>query len=258
MHIQLMSDIHFEFHRDGGEGFLKSVEPKADVLVLAGDLITAKMFNDQINMIFGSFCSRWKHVLFVPGNHEYYAAKSAELTHKAIDQFPELLGLPNLYVLGPWKKYKTEDMPEWAKGHLFIGDRRFIGATMWFPEPPPKVNKRGLTDYASIKEFEPWVYEQHSVATNYLKQTIDQGDIVITHHLPSVQSVPAPFKGSDLNHFFVHDMEKLILERKPAAWLHGHTHTVTQYKIGETVVACNPLGYPREQSGFREDFVVEV
>ncbi len=245
MVVQLMSDLHFEFHRDGGQSFLASVEPKAEILVLAGDIITAKLGPGIWGSIFRDFCSRWQHVLYVPGNHEYYGMRASD-AHQAVLYIPELLELHNLHVLGPGKI-------------LVLGyGKRFVGATLWFSEPPPGTNKRGLTDYAAIREFEPWVYEQHREAVAWLTDVVAPGDVVITHHLPSFKSVPDLFKGSDLNHFFVHDMEEFILDRKPAAWLHGHTHTSCQYQIGATTVACNVLGYPRETSGFREDFLVEV
>ena len=39
MRLQLLSDLHFEFHRDGGRSFVDSLDPGGiDVLVLAGDI----------------------------------------------------------------------------------------------------------------------------------------------------------------------------------------------------------------------------
>ena len=39
MRIQVISDVHFEFHSDGGWDFVRSLNPEGvDVLVIAGDI----------------------------------------------------------------------------------------------------------------------------------------------------------------------------------------------------------------------------
>jgi predicted phosphodiesterase len=48
MRIQLASDLHLEMHRDRGASFITSFgSPRADVLVLAGDITSAKT-HDQL------------------------------------------------------------------------------------------------------------------------------------------------------------------------------------------------------------------
>ena len=51
------------------------------------------------------------------------------------------------------------------------------------------------------------------------------------------------YAGHPLNPFFVCDLERLILERRPRLWLHGHTHNSVRTKLGETSLFCNPFGY---------------
>jgi hypothetical protein len=41
-------------------------------------------------------------------------------------------------------------------------------------------------------------------------------------------------------------------------WIHGHTHTHFDYKIGECRVICNPRGYPNENTGFDPNFEMEI
>ena len=57
----------FTFHRDRGAGFLKSLHAApAEVLVLAGDIAIG---TDLLHAI-PRFRAWWRHVVFVPGNHE--------------------------------------------------------------------------------------------------------------------------------------------------------------------------------------------
>jgi hypothetical protein len=65
---------------------------------------------------------------------------------------------------------------------------------------------------------------------------------------------------SPLNCYFVCDPEPLILKRKPALWLHGHTHGSVDLVVGATRVRCNPFGYARveENQGFAAKCVLEL
>ena len=66
--VQLLSDLHFEYDDDGGEAFVRTVEVAGDVLVLAGDIIPL-VSAEAVTRAFGWFCARFRHVVFVPGNH---------------------------------------------------------------------------------------------------------------------------------------------------------------------------------------------
>jgi hypothetical protein len=70
-----------------------------------------------------------------------------------------------------------------------------------------------------------------------------EGDVIITHFLPSWRSVHPKWAAAATNCFFVSDQEPLMVERKPALWLHGHTHDSADYQVGPTRVVCNPFGY---------------
>ena len=65
---------------------------------------------------------------------------------------------------------------------------------------------------------------------------------------------------------FASNLDALIEERRPALWVHGHTHTSFDYEFaGGTRVICNPKGYGNEnvlrwapEKGFQHDLVVEI
>ena len=231
MRVQLLSDLHFEYDDDGGEAFARSVEVAGDVLVLAGDVIPL-VSADWVARAFGWFCARFRHVVFVPGNHEYYRT-SPTAAHALLLACAGTL--PNLHVLNP--------------GLAVIDGTRFVGGTLWFPPTPDEQRYRGfLTDFSIIRDFVPWVHETHAAQLAYLRDNVRAGDIVVTHHLPHPKSTPRMFVDSPLNRFFVAGDAGEVLARAGARlWLHGHTHAARDYVVGTTRVVCNPRGYPHEK-----------
>jgi predicted phosphodiesterase len=229
--VQLLSDLHFEYDDDGGEAFTRAVQVAGDVLVLAGDVLPL-LAPDQVARALGGFCARFRHVVFVPGNHEYYRTSPA--TADAL-LAACAAALPNLHVLNP--------------GVAIIDGARFVGGTMWFPATEDEARYRGfLTDFALIRDFVPWVHQTHAAQLAFLRAHVQDGDVVVTHHLPHPNSTPRMFADSPLNRFFVAGDARDVLERAGARlWLHGHTHSPRDYVIGRTRVLCNPRGYPHEK-----------
>jgi Icc-related predicted phosphoesterase len=224
--IQLLSDLHFEFHRDAGQSFVESLDPAGvDVLVLAGDIAVGEGILPALDL----FCRRYAGatVLYVLGNHEFYVAgreRVLSLVEGAVKQHENLV----------WLDVSS----------IEIGGRRFLGAPLWFGRHPPAERfKPKVTDFEVIPDFEAWVYDENERAVAFLENELREGDVVVTHHLPSEGSVAPSFKGHPLNPFFVCDVEPLIRSRKPALWFHGHTHCSMRYQLGPTTVACNPFGY---------------
>jgi Icc-related predicted phosphoesterase len=225
LRIQVVSDLHLEFHPDAGQGLLSSMNfQECDALVVAGDLCDAKTIAPSFDLL----CSACpKPIIYVPGNHEYYGSSFAEvdkLLASAEQAHPRLSVLNN--------KIAT------VAGH------RIIGTTLWFPDRPdnPKYENI-LNDFRLIRDFKKEVYAANAKAHQFLESEMRKGDIVITHHLPSLESVSARFKVGPLNRFFVSPLDELILERQPALWVHGHTHGSKDYLLGHTRIVCNPFGY---------------
>jgi predicted phosphodiesterase len=245
MRLQIMSDLHLEMHADRGAAFVRALDPTGvDALVLAGDITYGRDLDGLVEA-FEPLADKYRHVVYVPGNHEYYKATPAEVA----DNLERLcFELPNVVC------------PD--NGVAVVQGRRFVAGTMWFRQDPAAVKLRGfMTDFAVIRGFEPWVYEQNAAFERALEAELRPGDVVITHHLPAPQSVWPRFVGSPLNAFFVCDMSAHIAARRPALWIHGHTHQRCDYVLGETRVVANPLGYPKElesRRAFDERFCVEV
>lgn len=86
--------------------------------------------------------------------------------------------------------------------------------------------------------------------------------VVVTHHAPSLRSVPARFAGSALNVNFVSDAEHLVGHERACLWVHGHLHDSSNYEINGTRVLCNPRGYAKgglnENQSFDPLLTVEI
>lgn len=230
MRVQILSDLHLEFDRDGGEAFARDVPVAGDVLVLAGDVIPLRV-TDEVHRAFGWFCERFPHVVFVPGNHEYYRTRPA-------DAEALLAGcaktLPNLHVLNP--------------GVVTIDGMRFVGAALWFPRTHDEARyRRELNDFRLIDGFVPWVHDTHAAHLAFLEAQVRSGDVVVTHHLPHPRSVAVQYLDSPLNRFFLApDAVQCVEHAGARLWIHGHTHVACDYVVGTTRVICNPRGYPGE------------
>jgi hypothetical protein len=164
--------------------------------------------------------------------------------------------------------------------------RRIVGTTFWYGKSPApkhplilstdeewgrgfirKVNEKGVTkrpyaDFEAIPTLHEWYDEEHKRAQAFLDANVREGDIVVTHFLPSRHSTPEKFRTALNNCWFVADeLEAFIEERRPALWIHGHTHTSCDYVLGVTRVVCNPFGYVTEgemNERFEDNFNIDL
>lgn len=224
MNIRVVSDIHTEFHADGGKGWVQSQDPTGvDVLVIAGDLGTMR----EVPNVLAALCKVYPHVVYVNGNHELYGTSFPEVAaaRQKLDE-----ALPNLH----WLHNAVTE----------IQGQRFVGTTMWFRDHPMNIFYRErMNDFYSIKGFSPRVYPENREAVKFLRGSIREGDVVVTHHLPSDRSVDRRYRNSDMNRFYVCHMEGTIEIKKPALWCHGHSHASNDYMLGNTRIISNPFGY---------------
>lgn len=241
--FQIASDLHLEFHRDGGKSFLKDLRercPEADGIIVAGDLATTiktlrvKGQLQQVALLESALtqlCALWSKVIYVEGNHELYGTSLIDL----MDLRAKLVQrLPNLTWLNT----------DWVE----IEGQRIVGTTLWFPQNRQTDMYAGqLNDFDQIENFRPYAWNR--AAQEFLWETLQEGDIVITHHAPSAQSSHIKFMGSPLSGFFFSNQEDLLVERKPKVWIHGHHHTNSRYILEGVEILCNPFGY----AGYEEN-----
>jgi Icc-related predicted phosphoesterase len=227
MKIQILSDIHAEFHFDNGKTlvneYLKDTNP--DVVIVAGDVGV----HTSIVLFLKELCSKFRksQVLFVPGNHDFYNI-GFDLMPMFADSFVK--DLPNLSFM--------------YNSNVVIGGIQFVGTTLWTAEHPTSaMHARRMADSIRIDGFPDSSYVENKKAVDFLNWHVNSKSIVITHHVPCPMSISETYKNDPLEVFFLHDMTQLIEERQPMLWVHGHTHDSFNYTLGKTHIICNPLGY---------------
>lgn len=155
---------------------------------------------------------------------------------------------------------------------------RFFGATFWtdfqFHEDPDaafmaaaKMNDFKLIRLSpSMRLFTPGrarmlFRESKERLTAFLRAGDPRRSVVITHHAPSLKSVPEAFSKDPLSAAYASNLDALILEHKPCLWIHGHLHVHQDYLLGCTRVLANPrgyLGHEEATSGFNPEFVIDL
>lgn len=244
MKLHVMSDLHLEMR--SWKQFVQQMLPGGDILVLAGDISYLRWI-DQALPVFEAICARYDWVYYVLGNHEYYKS-SVNSAHAVLDVVASKI--PNLVVLKPGVISNLEIGPE---------KKRILGGTMWFRDDPMNIMYEDqLNDFYQIEGFKPWVYEENKRTLDFLQKEVKEGDIVVTHHMPTPQSVPTRFRGGTLDRFFLCDVSDIIGEKQPALWVHGHSHDACDYMAGKTRVYANPLGYPSEKANPNWKQLIEI
>ena len=225
-----MSDLHFEYHSDRGESWIRSLDSSnVDVLILAGDI--AEINQGGLSFALARFCDRYPQVVFVPGNHEYYGSSIEEAEHR-LDELEASYNL--LHIL--------------RGDAVDINGQRFVGATLWFTDRDDSDHEAWtlrLNDFKMIKGgFESWVYSQADREAQFLMNTIQSGDVVVTHHIPSKRGVAERWQNSieGFGRFFVHELPESLVT-KARLWCHGHGHDSVQTTIGDHLLVANPFGY---------------
>ena len=242
MKLLLASDLHAEFHLDHGDALVDYLAP-ADIAVLAGDI--GLMAEGSLEAILTAFSRKYAETVYVPGNHEYYHSDARTADAEIIKL---CAGLGNVHVL--------RDAP------VTLGGQRFVGGTLWFPEPAPHVKRYGrasMADFTVIRGFEPWVYQRAVADETAIRTQVLETDVVVTHMIPHADLVTERWQGNPLNPFFVGGVDERTLVT-PKLWVYGHTHDSTDRTLGLTRFVCNPFGYARrhENKDFDPNKVVEI
>ena len=253
MRLQYASDLHLEFadNRDFLDG--DGLRPEADILILAGDIVPFDRI-ERYGWFFDQLAADFKAVYWVPGNHEYYHGDLAD--HRG--SF-EIAVRENVFLVN-----------DFAVTH---SDVRLIFATLWTDVSPRFAFsvERGMNDFELIRFGKErftvdQAREEHRTSLAFMEyelaqETPDLQKIVVTHHVPTFQHYPPKYLNSPINQGFATELDQFILNWQPSAWIYGHHHqNIPEFKIGETRLLTNQLGYVQygEQKLFDRSKVVEL
>lgn len=251
MKFQIASDLHLEFYTESGISFdtlLDSSDAAETILILAGDIGYPE---DQITKNFLEWCcDKWKYIVWIYGNHEYYTNSSSPLTMDEKEQKGIQYRFPNLKLLLD----EPFDIPQ--------SDLTVYGTTFWteLEEDDLDIQYR-LNDFKKIylqpnRKLNVYVWnEYHRASKEDVKGILDKAQeqgrraIIITHHLPSYTMIQECYQGHPLNAGFASHSDSLLHHPAVALWACGHSHGFM--KNGKCIL--NARGYPREESNTTYD-----
>lgn len=272
MKLRVMSDLHLEFH--DGKWMQEFDIPAMDddkntVLVLPGDVHSYK----HLAAVYERFAPRFKAIVGVFGNHEYWKGSIVNAVSKVQAQIEHL---DNVFLLD--------------RSIVEIDDVTFVGATLWANFD--NLNQLAMYD-ASLKMNDYKKIRTGSVAAPYVRKLkpvetaqihLQDKDfifksvsdlkaqgrkvVVVTHHLPSYLCIAEKYQQKYTgrpyrNGAYASELFEDVADSKPDLWIHGHTHESNDVMVADTRVVCNPRGYVNEapsdlNSNFDPLFMVDV
>jgi len=115
---------------------------------------------------------------------------------------------------------------------------------------------QGMYSYGKTKSytFDPDLFFQQE--KEKLMKIVYDCDIFISHIGPVVPPTIRTEYKTPTTGFYYFDGEHILWnEKAPKVWFSGHTHDKTEFKINNTWLMCNPLGYKSERTGNEIDVI---
>lgn len=251
MKIQYYSDLHLEFP-DNKEYILNNpIEPIADILILAGDIVPFKIIDNHQDF-FNHISRNFKTTYWMPGNHEYY--------YYNVDssRFLDTKIRENIFLVNNCIKE--------------ISGVNIIFSTLWsnISESKRWLIQQSLSDFKVIKyndhlfnvdDYNSLHKESLEFIQNALNETSDNKTVVVTHHAPTFVNYPEKYVDSKINEAFASNLTELIEDNSIDFWIYGHHHSnVNEFQIDNTKLVTNQLGYIKynENVGFNPKAYIEI
>ena len=267
MKIKYFSDLHLDHHtKTSGIWVPKfSEEDLETTLVIAGDIWCDRRFLTR-NVDFGeswlSFMSKhFKYIILVLGNHDFYGCNFLDEVQKCKQEI-EKQNLTNCFLLENDVKV--------------LDNVKFIGSTLWTSineaNPLDMLEFDKMSDYKYIRvgsiyrKLKPedtisrFKTSKYFIFENCVRDNSDQKIVVVTHMAPSILSIGERYKLDSCVYFYCSKLEYDIMDSNIDVWIHGHSHSSSNYEIENTKVLCNPRGYYDDglNEEFNEQLFIEV
>jgi hypothetical protein len=242
--LAILSDLHVE------KGPYEPPPFDADLVVLAGDIGWGVEGAAWIAEHVGD-----RPAIYVAGNREYWHHKGGA---DPLDELRQATRrLPSLHFL--------------QDDEVVIQGVRVLGCTLWTDYAlagdaasamaqaqaamPDYRNGRGAAG-AMLSAAQVLAWNQKSVAfvTAALARPFAGPTMVVTHHLPSARSLKAPRLDHVPTIASVSGLDDLITQNGPALWVHGHSHSDCDYRLGLTRIVSRQRGAP-ENEGYQPLFL---
>lgn len=246
--LQVVSDIHLEKRVVPFEHILK---PSADVLALVGDI--GSPFRPGLAEFIDWCASRFHHVFYVPGNHEYYNTNMIPVEEINSRLANICNSHSNVHFL-----YNTVKQ---------VGKYAFIGSVLWshVPDEHTKTIQNMMNDYKYIfkmtnnKESKESKVDIETITVSdtnaeyqknkvFIEQAVADArannltPIVLTHHTPSMHMTSSPRLTGGVSCFAFSS----TLSCPPGIirlWACGHTHYNFHHHQEGYELVSNQWGY---------------
>jgi 3',5'-cyclic AMP phosphodiesterase CpdA len=243
MKIKILSDLHLEFYKTLERAPIQYIEANADILILAGDIgyPGSSLYKEFIDLM----AKRFKHVILITGNHEYYVTCARKWDVDTVD------------------KYLKELVKEWSNVHylnnesIMIEGYKFLGTTLWtkilnedYIDVAFQMNDYKKIYFNSRQTISPHhTINWHQNSIKWLQEEFKEvvPTIVVTHHAPSIRKEVSNPNHLKMKSAYINDLESII-PKHILLWAYGHTHFSADFICENEVtrIVNNPFGYKGE------------
>lgn len=273
LRLRVVSDLHVSHAEEGDADLVPPAEGDADaVLAVLGDVASAVTQRGRLRALFRHWASRFRLVLFVPGNHEFYDARLVRGRSPCdAKTVPDLLA----QLRADAAEVGVRVLADATEPAVVVGHVRLLGATLWSHVPAAfrVFVTNSINDYAAIaRERTREVTGEAGLALGWRPPppptiTVDDTNawhaahvaalraqlaapppagvtktVVLTHHAPLVTNTSAPqYAGKPSNAAFATDLPELLA--RADVWAFGHTHWRCDFI--DAASGCRLLSNPR-------------
>lgn len=234
MKLFLLSDTHCDQWSNSDFETLANrvLGPGGDLLVLAGDI--SEKPSDIERLIYLGY-ARYNHVVFVPGNHDFYHSQFDQ----RLERFKQM----------PQTRYRQQE---------YINGVHFVYATLWAFKFE-RYFKTLINDYRVIQGHNP--AREGKADLEFLTEQVTPESVVVTHFAPGIRQgnrpllmgakyTPCPTGIGGLDQYFYPEVEDVPV---PRLWCYGHTHE----SMYLPPYYSNQLGYRKEtKTGFSSSRII--
>ena len=248
MRLQIISDIHLEF-RDNRYPYIPQL---ASNITLLGDI--GRPFSAVYARFIRDCSKRFRNVIVLAGNHEYYSTTRRKMT------------------VGEIREKIREVCSQYNNVHflddsvVFIDGVRILGSTLWtfIPAEMWTYGMKTQNDYhmsyigkygdinVGVPLAPGHTTHWHENTVKWLKEELaapgyaNTPTVILTHHAPYHLGTSDPKYEKHFDQCFYSTDISVLFKSPVLAWAYGHTHYPADITVKGVRLVSNPLGYPGE------------
>lgn len=256
----------------------------ADILIFAGD---NSHYPKQNKLLLEKIAAKkiYKKIFVTFGNHDMYLVSNSQKS-KYNTSWDKILELKAIC--------EEIDTVEFLDGNIVeVDDVKIGGCGMWYDfsygkqiynmnhfhmmhkwkdtmndanlivgnDYPPEINDRREQMYAGYSGHGPKTYTFDPIKffkseEEKMLKIVEDCDVFVSHMGPVVPpNLPIKFQNVDTSFYYFNGEWILEKEKAPKLWIFGHTHDRYEFKVNNTWLMCNPLGYPSEKTNVEVEVV---